>query len=556
MNWGMCNFFLNRNSRHVNWDDYDNEQEEYNEEEIRWMQQQKERQEILRIAQLDEEAGRAWEKCRKRPQHWQDFLTLPYNSGDNDVIEDMVMHIPNILPHGEVDTFSSFLAGWKVKEGSYHGRKFREEILGDSIRLLLEESDRISGFQLLTDFTNGFFSGLATSVLEELGDECKSAGRWCIGVDDFEMENAGIFNYFSSSSKYEQRKQFRKNINRPLSMHGLIENSDLFLPLDISRCSCESTSTTTATPLANNLFYSGSIAAVLLESATLSYRLNLNCASKARVATAGRGMCYDSKDYISRQQRCSFQDFVSSLLPSQQYGVISLSGVMSMSESKFIDMMSDGTSMSYINLMKSNSSLRHRFTRENLGKWLSCPEMIRTLPSSNLKVGLSNRRLHTHFALLSSIRFSSTPQYTVEDSVNCQMESFTQFRLDRYTSCSILHSLTQSIGKGNYWNRDILPLATQNTNDTIRKKEKPVMSLLENSSLCYPFLQKQTENLELSLERKIRGLYMRDEIEGLLLNIDESMEASEFLLTLSDTYNPGIDDHIPAPGEFYEGNED
>ena len=107
----MCNFFLNRNSRHVNWDDYDNEQEEYNEEEIRWMQQQKERQEILRIAQLDEEAGRAWEKCRKRPQHWQDFLTLPYNSGDNDVIDDMVMHIPNILPHGEVDTFSSFLAG-------------------------------------------------------------------------------------------------------------------------------------------------------------------------------------------------------------------------------------------------------------------------------------------------------------------------------------------------------------------------------------------------------------------------------------------------------------
>ena len=538
-----CSKLSNGESRHVDWGDDDDDELE-NDEDVQWRGQLEEREEMLKIESLNGASFQAWKSCPK-PQHWRDYLTLPRCSA----VDDMILRLPTILASNNEDTMSSYLAGWKLEESSLGGRNFREDVLSESLRSTLEESDRVGGFQLLVDFSGGFHAGLATSLLEEIGDECKSAGRWCITCDKQNSKTTTSTRLLSRSSQDQRRKQFRCNVNKPLSMHGLIENSDLLLPLDLSACIDNSSCLQNSVDPSGwgDTFLGSGIAALLLDTSAVSYRLNSS--HKGQIATAGSGMNFYTQDFISRQSY-SFQDFVSSLLPSRAYGVIQMSGILSMTEKDFNNNLCDGTSIMYERLMRSNSRLRRQFSKNNLGKWLSCENMVTTLHS--LDTPLIDRSRHSHFALSSSIRCINA---NLNESVTCQLESMNKFRPDRSTACSVNYSLDRTIQNETYWRDDIL--STFGFQQGEQTEGKPITSLLENSTLCHSFIRNQTETLKHSLSRSMKGFYTRDETEGLLLDFDESMEAAEVLLTLDDNYDPGFDENDDGPDTYYDdGNED
>ena len=85
----------------------------------------------------------------------------------------------------------------------------------------MEDCDSVKGFQVVMDGDMSFFTGLGTSVLEELGDECKSAAKFSIvvgGGDELlgrycasDGDGDGRGDYWRS--EIEAVRAFRSNLN-------------------------------------------------------------------------------------------------------------------------------------------------------------------------------------------------------------------------------------------------------------------------------------------------------------------------------------------------------
>ena len=144
---------------------------------------------------------------------------------------------------------------------------WREDVLSESLRKVLEESDVLKGFNIFVDggshnyhgitkstsndnHTNnrhaknqlsnimtggggGFHAGLATSLLEELSEECKSAGRWVVMADPLLSSSSPNTTSNTTEGNQNQIHRFRQSLNAGLALHGLSTNADAFLPVSI-----------------------------------------------------------------------------------------------------------------------------------------------------------------------------------------------------------------------------------------------------------------------------------------------------------------------------------
>jgi hypothetical protein len=133
----------------------------------------------------------------------------------------------------------------------------------------------------------GFHAGLAASLMEELSEECRSAGRWAVMVDPPSSTRAiqtgdghgvegndvnggaGIVD-----TEGDQVYRFRTCLNAGLALHGLSTNADAFLPVSIDGAYRALRSDTMGGPTSNRILFEGSAAiALALETSTLFYRL-------------------------------------------------------------------------------------------------------------------------------------------------------------------------------------------------------------------------------------------------------------------------------------------
>ena len=89
---------------------------------------------------------------------WTDFLQAK-------LCNDSLMELPNFTS-GNLEPFDTFFSG---TSNEYIDKRVREDYM-DAFRCLMEECDRISNVNVMTDVDDGF-SGFVTSFLEELRDE-------------------------------------------------------------------------------------------------------------------------------------------------------------------------------------------------------------------------------------------------------------------------------------------------------------------------------------------------------------------------------------------------
>lgn len=175
-------------------------------------------------------------------------------------------------------------------------QSWREHSMSESLRKMLEGCDEVKGFNLLVDggrYTassslddganskqsinpgGSVYAGLATSILEELHDECRSAGRWAALVDPLSTLNRKV-----DASESTQIHEFRRQLNAGMALHGLSSSADTFLPLSLNgahRALCGD-----RTVSQNRMTFEGSAAVALaLETSTLYYRLRRNRAASS-----------------------------------------------------------------------------------------------------------------------------------------------------------------------------------------------------------------------------------------------------------------------------------
>ncbi|KAL7490255.1 hypothetical protein ACHAW6_015982 [Cyclotella cf. meneghiniana] len=241
---------------------------------------------------------------REREIHWHDYLMPPRPPPSK-------YQIPLPFDTEFVDC-NSFFMGYRPacgvtsdndKNCGFAGvnQSWRENVLSESLRKVLEGSDEVKGFNLFVDGGQchtptstfplnrksahskqlpniipggGLYAGLAASILEELHDECRSAGRWTVLVDPQTCHSFGK-TPDDHIPQFNQVQQFRRQLNAGMALHGLSTNSDTFLPLSLEgahRALCGERAASQ-----NRVLFEGSAAiALALEASTLFYRLRRN----------------------------------------------------------------------------------------------------------------------------------------------------------------------------------------------------------------------------------------------------------------------------------------
>jgi hypothetical protein len=256
-----------------------------------------------------------------RPQPSKYQVLLPFDT-------DTILSSSSSSTHGSTNNnnnnsnntwSSSFATGYRPGSGGgYISQSWRENVLSEALRKVLEGCDIVKGFNLMVDGGNyhgsggggggddqddassggggankkyakqltqivaggTFYSGLATSFLEELQEECKSAGRLSILVDPTIVSTTNNNSNSSSDNEINRVETFRRRLNAGLALHGLSTNSDAFLPVSIDGAHRalyghdNRRRTTTSSSSQNRKLFEGSAAiAFALESSTLFYRL-------------------------------------------------------------------------------------------------------------------------------------------------------------------------------------------------------------------------------------------------------------------------------------------
>lgn len=185
-------------------------------------------------------------------------------------------------------------------------QSWREHAMSEALRKVLEGCDVVKGFNVFVDggsfceesgasasgelnkhakqLSNiitgggGFYAGMATSLLEELQEECRSAGRWAVLADPLSY-GRGDASLEDTTTEISQIHHFRRRLNAGLALHGLSTNADSFLPVSVDGAHrALRGDSASETPVSQNriLFEGCAALSLCLETSTLFYRLRRN----------------------------------------------------------------------------------------------------------------------------------------------------------------------------------------------------------------------------------------------------------------------------------------
>ena len=463
---------------------------------------------------------------------------------------------------------SSFCSSNEMSSGIT--REWREDFLWDKIRKWMEDCDAIKGFQVTLDADEAFFGGLASSVLEELGDECRSAGRFSILVHDGDEfvdlaaggDNGGGVNAEGADQKQEEDGKywrsenkavgaFRGELNSGLLLHGITEHSDLILPLSMSKCW---QSLHKKNNKDKNLFEASAAAALALETMSLPFRLAKGLSKSKNRSKVGIGSGYfqgsgnqSDDDMFPTADKLSYHEFIASLKPSNRHIVTEMSCLAHpASPDRVHQSILQGTSIErrqqeeemHRNRNNYYSNRRSRGRDVDPGLWMEDEGNNMGLLTSLSPIGAestSSRSLHHHFALATSFRPLPSE---VGDTLTTYTASLMEGMSIRYRPQSIVATVVNqsfqeltggnAYSAGTYWGSIFGPQGPT---------MQPLCNL-GNTTRMHDHLKITARGLKSALSRKHKGYLRRDGMAGLAPEGEDCEEAMEACLTLRDVYEP------------------
>ena len=577
---------------------------------------------------------------------------------------------------------SSYASGYNSGSGGGYiiSQSWRENVLSEALRKMLEGCDIVKGFNLmidggthnsrgvggeeednapnnkkyakqLTQIVAGgtFHGGLATSFLEELQEECRSAGRMSILVDP--ILNCGATR---NNNEVNRVESFRRCINAGLAFHGLSSNSDAVLPVSIDgahRALYGDDRSASSSP--NRKLFEGSAAiAFALESSTLFYRLRRDKPSSNHSNNPSRrrsrlgiqsgfyqgysgnsGYDDDAYDPFATASSLTYHEFlacarpssdrrrsilemdalvrplsrpsvggfgaggavdIASLLASRSGGgmsqelmQLSLAGLIGGSNNQdhfgeLHERMMRGTTIEEMRMEQDRRRSRGRSSSSRSkgpGEWMediSANAAGVLLSLSGNDVAFGRRTDHHHFALLTSLRPSSTESRrgaaasgntgVASAYLRPMMESMgLKYRPEVSSGLVVRDSVAELAGVGTYWGSifaERLPSnsssarnnePTGGSSEVIQQSQTPklspndianntpILSVLGNSTRSYPRLNSiSTSFVDALHSRSNKGYFSRDVMNGLIPEQDDCEEALEYCRELVDVYEPPL----------------
>jgi len=569
------------NSRHVVWDNDDVEEEEEDpferalrqdreeQSERRWktetapvLGQELDRQIAEKMQQDDgegsppqESSSSSWATEGFGFNHWTDIWMPPKNPKSKVVLP--FSSQSQLVPHWNVSYQND---GSNSSSTTPFLQEWKEDVLFENVRHMLEECDYgIQGVSISTE-GHGIYVSLATSLLDELKQECKSAGRLVYHLRNNEKKNVDADESPSSASpsSWQEAKvdQIRKHISSGLALHDFTEKAHAVLPLRLSGDSRSS------------FFRDTAQIAMALEASTLPFRLN----GKNSNTTAGIGlqnapfMADGASDtpWGSTATRLTFSEYLQVLQPSSAYSMLELDIISqikgnvngSISNERLFESIQEGTSVERDQRTRQSrgNSYRTRPQESSPGSWMRDARDDSTSGTKGLLSSLSyctslkssaDRSVHHHFSLSTSVRPTlSSPSLgsgegnSMSDYMTCLVQGMgIQYRPERSMATVLNQSLGQmtfgskggggNYGAGIYW-KYIIP-----------QVDTPVVAVLGNSTRAFASLNEISTDMKVAMKSpRFRGFYNRDVSNGVLPELEDCDEALEACWNKRDVYQP------------------
>ena len=594
------------NSRHMDWedmgeeeDDDDNENYYYSNEDYEYKKKRMKEEELYhkerQLQNLYDQASESWNKAysesSKKNISWFDYLLPPFPPINPSMLPLNLFAHSSYHSHHDQNPASNYNTksnsmlhthDWDNFVTGYNSndlitKKWREDVMSEKLRYLLEETDAIDGFQFVLDGCGmGMYPGLGTSLLEEVHDECKSAKIFAILTDD---DSANPL--FSSSdilgkqdSRINSLISFRKQINYVLSLHGISSCSNLTLPINFPSCdrvftiqeghSSEKTMSKRETDRilgSVNRFQSSACAALAIECATLPYRLSTTSSSSLcspPIALAGSSIMSDP---YATTDRLNFSNFVSSLQPGNRHSLLSLDTCIFNNQSETYDiknkllqgMSIDGRQSEQDSRMRQIRNASHKFP----GLWMTDGSLNNL--STSVPTG-RNTSNHEYFAIAASFRppnstLSTTPDVPLTfaqpllQGMIYRGRSPHQIRSlpDRLSACIVPSSIATLTKYGLYWDS----VWGKTTNNKKQSNHRMTMSVISNSTRSYEKIETQITRMSQALKgdpffnrskkhkqhlQSWQGFMKQDIGNGRIPEEEDCLEVLEYFLDLSNTY--------------------
>jgi len=592
------------NSRHVIWDDTEEEEEDpfdhtrlEEESKMRW----KTEIAVSLGQELDKQMAEKFQHRNEESQvqgllspalvtqefdfnHWSNIWMPPRNEKSKVVLP--FSSKSHLVPHWNVSyqndgnnssSITPFLQEWK------------EHTLFENVRHMLEACDYgIQGVSISTE-GHGIYASLATFLLQELRQECKSAGRLVYHVRNEKKNIAANVTEdlpktthkdespsHTSPLSWQEAKveEIRKQISSGLALYDFTENAHAVLPLQLSGDVHDGINDFSS-PL--SFFRATARIAMALEVSTLPFRFNGKNANTSTGCLPTYQMGLQNAPFLaqgssdtswgSSATRLTFSEYLQVLKPSNLHSILELDAISqnrnihgSITNEKLFETIQEGTSVERDRRTRQShrQSNRTRPREVSPGSWLQDARFAST-GSKGLLSSLSycssknnsranlDRSLHHHFALCTSVRPMLSPSFgggnrgiAMSNYITCLVQGMgIKYRPERSMATVLNQSLGQmtfdgegggnNYGSGIYW-KYIIP-----------QVDTPVLAVLGNSTRSYASLNEIAMDMKAAMKTpRLRGYYNRDISNGVLPELEDCEEALEACWNKCDLYQPPL----------------
>jgi hypothetical protein len=519
-----------------------------------------------------------WTDIWMPPRSEKSRLILPYSSQSQ------------LVPHWDV-IYSSIGGGGNNNSADPPFLKdWKQDVLGESLRHILEGCDYgIQGATLTAEGT-GIYASLTSFLLDELHEECKSAVRMVYHVQSNNNPTAFGKNAISReedgdggepSWQQAQVRRVREGISSGLALCDFAHKAHAILPLRLDNDENAPNQIGTMA-----WFQATAQVAMALEGCTLPYRF------QGRSDGCG-GTCYNEgrPNYQMGLQNAPFMarhgtiadtawggtapaltmaEYLAMLQPSSSHCMLELDTIATtgwkgplVSSQEFFQAIQEGTSVErdYRMQERGEQACRSRPQQALPGAWLqdrrrnSTGEcgFLSSLSYSAIDQGVASngksnggelldRSAHHHFSLSTSVRALPLQKkgdaIALSNHVTCLIESMgVRYRPERSMGVVVNQTIGRltfggnessvAYGAGVYWKHILPAVAT------------PVVAVLGNTTRAYYSLNRIATDMKSAMRNhRFRGYYNRDVMNGVLPELEDCDGALECCLEKRDIYQP------------------
>jgi hypothetical protein len=485
--------YSSSNGRHVSWDEDEEEEEEEEDEDEDEKQRRQQQQhikwqsEVLQPLQqqLEEHWDPASSSVGSEPASAPD--TAQIGEPEPEAATKLLDYKTFLAPPHPTNFFctlpfsseSKLVDTWDAYNTKVGGH-WTENVLLERLRHIFEKSDGVQGITIATE-GHGLYAGLTTTLLQELQDECRTAGRMVLHVTD----PPSLQDDVSDTWQPAHVLRVRERIESGLALLDMGQMAHSIVPLSVG-----------AATNPKGVFERTSQIAMAWEAATLAYR-------------GKSGMLRIASEY--GEEQLSVREFISSIQPSPRHKLLELDYA---NVEDFSSMIQPGTSVE---------------RRQLQGRQ---PEKLKVAPGGWMESTLqslspndaTSRALHQHWSLAASLR----SRHSTDEDLTCIMEGMgIRYRPDSALGVIMgqsVHGLTRGgYAAGAYWRA---------------KPSESLISVLSNSTRSYSYADSIATGMKESLSFKFQGYHNRDTTNGILPEREDCLEALDYCLGLKETYHP------------------